>query len=370
MGIGNKILHPKIRNVIGKMVSNDLQKRLTSIYDLKNIKDIEHIKYESDDKTEFVLEIENASIFSSWGFAYTKDKKIIDGILPYKAIIPQYDELGGRFVSYLIRRKKYIHGVSFSLQSIWNVCFGHWVHETLPKLFLLKDSGMLDRVQTITIGDGCNKAFHKDSIRLIVGEGKNIEYISDERQLICENLILSSFPGTHTHSPPKWVCDKFLELAKEINIKNNIKNKDEKFHEKIYISRNKAKTRITINEDAIIKILEPLGYVLVYLEDHTFEKQILICYNAKKIISPHGSGLTNMIFCKKGATALLDIIPSIRYETVYKDIANTIGLKYFEYVESDDDAFSYYGFTNHENNFNMKINIDKLMPYIKEIESL
>ncbi len=366
MGIGNKILHTKIRNIIGKIVSNNLQKRLTNVCDLKNIKNIEYLKYESDNKTEFVFEIEDGSVFSSWGFAYTKDKKVIDGVLPYSTIIPYYTEIGGRYVSYLMRSKKYIHGVSFSLQSIWNVCFGHWVHEALPKLFLLKDSGMLDKVETIIIGDGCNKAFHKDSIKLIVGKDKNIEYISDEKQLICENLILSSFPGTHTHSPAKWVCNKFLELVKEINIKN----KSEKFHEKIYISRNKAKTRITINEDAIMKILEPLGYKLLYLEDHTFEKQILICHNAKKIISPHGSGLTNMVFCEKGKTALLDIIPSIRYESVYKDIANTIGLKYFEYVESDHNAFSYYGLTNHENNFDMKINIDKLMPYIEKIESL
>lgn len=368
MGIGNKLLHPKIRSKIGHTVSKNLKNIICPIEKIKNYNNISYIpvRYSTDKKEEFICEIKNGFVFSSWGFVFVKDKILLDEVLPYKQLLKFYGEIGGRFVSYLFNHKKKLKGNSFSLQSVANTCFYHWIYETLPKLFLLKDSGLFDKIDNIILGDGCNSHFHTDSLKLLKADNKNIVYISDETKIICENLLVASFPAhKFVTIPPLWVRYKYKQLAKSLYEKIHL-NKE--LYEKVYISRNKAATRKTINEEDIMKVIKHLGYKLIYLEDYSLEEQICIFYYAKKIISPHGSGLTNIIFCKENQTSILDIIPSIRYESIYSDIGNSIGLTCFEYIENNENNFLYYGNTNKENDFDIIVDINSLLPYIKKLE--
>ncbi len=367
MSIGNKLINSRIRNHIGKNVLKKLKNKFiepgTNIEDRKYLKYYEEIIYSTDKKAEFIIELENANIYTSYGIPFDKNRNFIDGIItPY--FYCDTSELGGRFLFYPFRKKKYIKGRSFSLAYPWNVSYGHWVHNILPRLLLLKDSELFDNIDTIILGSGSINKFHNDSIKLLLGKSiddMNIEYISDSDELICENLVLTSFPGTDTHCPPKWACDKFSEVAKKLDI-----NKD--YPEKIYLSREKVKTRRIINEDELMSTLAPLGYVSLCPEDYTFEEQILLFYNAKKIISLTGSGLTNIVFCNNGNTSILDIMPSIRTENTYEKISNTIGLVYRKYLESNREAFVHKAFKSGHGDFDMKISMDKFILKLDEFE--
>lgn len=249
------------------------------------------------------------------------------------------------------------------MQSIWNVCFGHWIHETLPKLFILKDLGYIDKIDAIILGDGCNSKFHKDSLAIFGVDKKKIIYISDETEILCKNLYLSSFPSKNTHYPDIWVCNKYRELSKEL-----IKNYDsQKFPKKIYLSRKKVKTRKILNEDKLMEILSKLGYKMICPEDYSLQEQFCMFYNADKIISILGSGLTNLV-CSKENISVLGIMPNIRPEDTHKYIINIIGGKYFQYIENNEKNYRYQNMHNKTNDFDFYIDLEKFKNVLEEFE--
>ncbi|MEQ9303260.1 MAG: glycosyltransferase family 61 protein [Marinoscillum sp.] len=63
----------------------------------------------------------------------------------------------------------------------------------------------------------------------------------------------------------------------------------------VIISRSKTNRRRLVNENEIHQIL---GGDIVHLEEMTFDEQVRLFNQAKVVISPHGAGLTNLIFGK------------------------------------------------------------------------
>ena len=364
MGLGNKLLNGRIRNKIGLRIINKLKINSVSINEINKELYIP-VKYDSSNLEMFLCKINNAKVYSSWGFYFTNDNKIIKEVLPFERILRLSSEIGGRFAFYNFRFKKKTDLNVFSLQSIWNVCFGHWIHETLPKLFILKDSGLLNKIDAFILGDGCKSKFHKDSLKIFGLENKKIIYVSDETEIICKNLYLSSFPSETTHYPSKWIYDKYRELSKEL-IKKYDKNQ---FPKKIYLSRNKVKTRRILNEDELIEILKSFGYYCLCPEDYSLEEQFCIFYNADKIISVLGSGLTNLV-CSKETVSVLGIAPKNRWEDTYKFMLENFGAKYFEYIECDEKNFVYHNRNNKNNDFDFYLDIDKFKIIFNRFENI
>ena len=363
MGFGNKILSGKIRNKIGAKISKRLNDNAVSIKDIDPDLYIP-IKYPNSNIDNFLCKLSNAKVYSSWGFYFTNNDKIIKEVLPFNRVLHLQAELGGRFVFYQFRFKKKTDLNVFSLQSIWNVCFGHWIHETLPKMFILKDSGYFDKIDAFILGDGCNSEFHKDSLEIFGIDKKKIIYISDQTEILCKNLYLSSFPSENTHYPDIWICDRYRELSKEL-----IKNYDiNKFPKKIYLTRKNVKTRRILNEDELMNNLSKLGYEMICPEEYSLQEQFCIFYNADKIISILGSGLTNLV-CSKNNVSVIGIMPNIRPEDTHKYIIEIIGGKYFQYIESNEKNYVYHNIHNKGNDFDFYLDIDNFKIVLNEFEN-
>lgn len=362
MGLGNKLFNSKIRNKIGEKVIKKLENSSVSINDIK--KDLYiPIKYPNSNINNFLCKLKDVKVYSSWGFYFTDDNKIIKEVLPFNRVLNLQSELGGRFIFYKFRFRKKLNLNVFSLQSIWNVCFGHWIHEALPKLFILKDSGYFDKIDAFILGDGCKSKFHKDSLEIFGIDKKKIIYISDQTEILCENLYLSSFPSENTHYPDIWICNRYRKLAEEL-----IKNYDiNKFPKKIYLTRRNVKTRRILNEYELMKVLSKFGYEMISPEEYSLQEQFCLFYNADKIISILGSGLTNLV-CSKETISILGIVPSIRLEDTYKYITNSIGGKYFEYIENNKKNYVYQNSYNKGNDFDFYISINDFKSVLDEFE--
>ena len=95
-------------------------------------------------------------------------------------------------------------------------------------------------------------------------------------------------------------------LKKFINPKTGIE-----LSKKIYVTREDSNYRKILNEDDVVTILRKNGYRVINPQLYEIDEQIEIFSNAEKIISPHGSNLANIIFCKPG-TEIFEITPSFK----------------------------------------------------------
>lgn len=77
---------------------------------------------------------------------------------------------------------------------------------------------------------------------------------------------------------------------------------------KIYVTREDSDYRKIINEGDVINLLRQKGYKVINPQLYKIDEQIEIFSNANKIITPHGSNLANIIFCKTG-TEIIEISP-------------------------------------------------------------
>tara|TARA_B100000575_G_scaffold292940_1_gene302782 strand:- start:2024 stop:3052 length:1029 start_codon:yes stop_codon:yes gene_type:complete len=128
---------------------------------------------------------------------------------------------------------------------------------------------------------------------------------------------------------------QFFETKKSINILKNliIPDKKSNFDKKIYVTREDSYYRKILNEFDIIKLVRSKGYKVINPRLYSINEQINIFSNAEKIISPHGSNLSNIIFCKPD-TKILELSPpfkeqsAINFKNRYREIAKLNKLKF------------------------------------------
>jgi hypothetical protein len=73
---------------------------------------------------------------------------------------------------------------------------------------------------------------------------------------------------------------------------------------RLYISRDDASTRRITNERDIMARLEAFGFERLVLSDMPVEDIVSVFANAEIILSPHGSGLTNILFAPPGSQVI------------------------------------------------------------------
>ena len=73
--------------------------------------------------------------------------------------------------------------------------------------------------------------------------------------------------------------------------------------QRLYLSRRGVSTRQVSNEQAVLELLEPHGFVAVQTEQLSVAEQINLFRSATHIVAPHGASLTNLLHAQ-GASVL------------------------------------------------------------------
>jgi hypothetical protein len=87
----------------------------------------------------------------------------------------------------------------------------------------------------------------------------------------------------------------------------------------------KGPTRTIANLEQVEVLLSRYGFETVYLEGRSMLNQILLFQSAEFVISPHGAGLANLIFCEPG-TKVIELSPSCEFRPFFWLIAEKVGL--------------------------------------------
>ena len=198
--------------------------------------------------------------------------------------------------------------------------YAHWLIDIIPKIKMLNTKFSEKKIDYYYFSKLNN--FQKQSLKILNIKNNFIDS-NTYRHIKAKTLIAVTHPNYFKNTffyaqsnLPKWIV---LYLKKKF-LRKKIKKK--KKFEKFFINRDDSKKDHCkfINNNQIIKFLKERNFKILKLSKLNFEDQIYIFNNAKIVISPHGAGLTNLIFCKKG-TKILEFKPTTNKNLLFKRIS-------------------------------------------------
>jgi len=205
----------------------------------------------------------------------------------------------------------------------------HWMVDSLPRLMLLKESGLFDKVDYFLVPN-YSLDYHKETLAYFGVKSHQVISVLENRHIQADSLILTSYTRLDGHHP-QWLCDGLYNTfvgssAPEHN--NRL----------LYISRADAKQRRVLNEPELIEALKPYGFEVYTMSSLTMRQKAELLSSARLIVGPHGSGSVNYAFCKPG-TKILDLFPDNCVAPFICDVADKRGLLYhYLLCESDGNA--------------------------------
>jgi capsular polysaccharide biosynthesis protein len=202
--------------------------------------------------------------------------------------------------------------------------FSNLIH-FLPRIFFISDKKI-----NLTIHRNLSNKFRKfiETICILRDIDISFTFLDDGFY----NFNNSSIPEFFTVKKSIKISKFFLE-----KILTNIRVPE--FKTKIYIRREDANYRKILNEADLITIFRKKGYEIINPQHFDILEQMKIFSNAKVIISPHGSNMSNIIFCQKN-TKIIEISPELNNEyeqnisSRYKNIADNLNLE-FQTIKAD-----------------------------------
>lgn len=204
---------------------------------------------------------------------------------------------------------------------------GHWFIDVLPRLHLLRQSGLYDKVDWFYV-PSLRYSFQTETLELMGIPAEKIITGDTHAHIAADCIIASTAPrGNHTLIP-KWLCEfiqeSFLPYADE---ESELITPESPY---LYISRSDSKIRNVINEKELLEKLKPYGFKTIVSSQLSIKEKIKLFSKAKVVLGATGAGLISMFFCKPG-TKMVEIFNEGFVIEPFYDIATKIDLDY-EYI--------------------------------------
>ncbi len=270
----------------------------------------------------FVLTLSNGRACGA-GDVVTRDNRLLLPVSPYieKGAYERSFDNHPIFGTEGLRQPHKLRGRALLLAAYAGRGFYHWMYDVLPRLQVFRDANMtLESVDHVLVNHYVS-SFHMDTLSKLGVPRSKIRQLENAEHFEAEELIVPSLPG-NTGQVPLWVCE-FLR-------REFLSSKDKSqapANKRIYISRTKAGHRQLENNDEIIKVLERFDFQIVHLEDIPISEQAHLMAEADVVVSPHGAGLGNIVFCRPG-TKVIELFHHSAVNVMFWTIANAMELDY------------------------------------------
>ncbi|WP_439883364.1 glycosyltransferase family 61 protein [Pontibacter sp. MBLB2868] len=204
---------------------------------------------------------------------------------------------------------------------------GHWFLDVLPRLHLLKKSGLYEQVDWFLV-PSLRYDFQVETLELLGIPADKLIAGDKHPHIVADRIIASTAPrGSHT-LVPNWLCDYIQDSFLAANEDTSEVITPESPY--IYVSRCDSNIRNVLNEKELLKALEPYGFRTVVSSQLSIKEKIRLFSQAKVVLGATGAGLISMFFCKPG-TKMIEIFNEGFVIEPFYDIATKIGLDY-EYI--------------------------------------
>jgi len=232
---------------------------------------------------------------------------------------------------------KKIEGLTafLSHKSAYGNNYFHWLFNDLARFHLFELAGIeLSSIDAFVFAH-TRKDFYQSALDALgIPASKIIQSINDPH-ISADRMLIPS--ATHTVGSSKWACNFLRKHFLDSESNNDTIN----VSERIYISRQGATYRRIRNENELIPLLSEHGFEFIKLEAHSIQQQAKILSRAKVVISSHGAGLTNLVFCNPG-TKVIEMFPRSVMDTInligpYPVIAHQCQLDHYHFFGDDID---------------------------------
>jgi len=208
------------------------------------------------------------------------------------------------------------------VQSIWGENYYHFLTEELPNIIKLKNYD-----PSIYLMINYNDKYIKD-ILSICNFNKNLFIKRDDsllfkvKELYLTNMSISGKPTRDE----LLLVQKHLQTILGLDF-TPLKAQSNKSIG-IFIKRNEHERRV-LNNDEIINYLKStyINIEWIIFESLPMLETILLFNKASIIISPHGAGLTNMLFCRE-SIKIIEFMPFSDPNECYNHLAQMLNHKY------------------------------------------
>jgi tetratricopeptide (TPR) repeat protein/capsular polysaccharide biosynthesis protein len=213
-----------------------------------------------------------------------------------------------------------LEGTVAFLSVQFGLVYYHWMIDILPRVALLQQQGLYKKIDYFVV-NRYQTAYEKETFKMFgISQNKIIES-TQFPHITASHFIIPSRMRDSATLPP-WAIESLRQFILS----------DSSYHfscsDRLYISRTQAKKRKMINEEAIIDLLKQYEFRIVYFEKMSVREQANCIATAEVVIAPHGSGLTNLIFCQPG-TKVIEILSPSWLNSCYWMLSQTCQLDYF-----------------------------------------
>jgi hypothetical protein len=200
------------------------------------------------------------------------------------------------------------------VSSLWGEGFFHWFYDALPRLELLRRSGI--KIDKYVVN--AEFEFQRESMRLLGIPPEKWIVAEPRMHLEARQLVAPSLPGP-MGTLPHW-SSEFLRSQILPQVQAGQKRR-------IYISRQKAKRRKLANPEEIEPLLQSFGFETVFLEEMSLTQQAALFAGAAAVVAPHGAGLSNLVFCPP-ETPVIELFSPHYLVPCYWNLASDNDLRY------------------------------------------
>lgn len=254
-----------------------------------------------------VLDLPGGSVLGPQGWAFTSENALVPECSWYGADFP-----AGQYPLAFARERR-LKGTCLSIASEFaRDNYGHFMLDCVPRLGIALAAGVdLASIDHFYLPRPPSRSAERVLAAAGVDPARCVWAVGRER-IRADRLLVTSFPGRRRDYPsstPAFLRALFPGKSAPSR--------------RIFIRRPGSR-RVT-NEDALVEIAAGHGFTCYDHRDIADEPRFFA--ETAIVVGAHGSGLTNIAFCRPGAK-LLELIPSDHIHPYYFTLARAGGLEY------------------------------------------
>ena len=177
-------------------------------------------------------------------------------------------------------RPEHLEGERILLANQWATTHFHWLTDTLPRLSLVPWE---ESEAPILIPDGLGAA-GRESLRLLGIPDERLEPLTHAHVVVDELVMPSLVGGTGNprRSVVRWLAERLVGERGAAR-------------RRLWVSRRDADRGQVLNEDEVVRALQPLGVEVLVASELPLGEQLRRFAEAELIVAPHGAGLTGLL---------------------------------------------------------------------------